>query len=144
MDLQNGEHDSVEDARAALKLYLHVKSEWESRKFFRENVEIKPAEPLAQKANSSSRSSRSSSRSTKRGARDDADDTEDMATLYSNLETTDSLCADVSEHLHQGVRKTEAATNGGDKAKSVLDGKAFGNKHQRWRFIQKQRKRGLL
>lgn len=31
IDLQDGEHDSIDDARAALQLYIRVRKDWESQ-----------------------------------------------------------------------------------------------------------------
>ena len=43
IDIQNGEHDSVEDARAAMLLYQSVKPEWENYLFRQEGKTVKAA-----------------------------------------------------------------------------------------------------
>lgn len=44
VDIQHGEHDSVEDARAAMLLYQSVKAEWENYLFRQEGKTVKAAQ----------------------------------------------------------------------------------------------------
>ncbi|EGD81942.1 RNA exonuclease 4 [Salpingoeca rosetta] len=162
--LQDGEHDSVEDARAALRLYMHVKSEWESRESFKSRDPIAPALPVgvdADRSNSATATAAPAHAAIGGGGGGGDDDEGQsvlmsaMEELYPNIETAgvgarpNSTNNGYSSGYNRAAMSASAAAAAADKLlmgagkPKAPEKKRYRNKHQQWRYMQKRKKRGL-
>jgi RNA exonuclease 4 len=86
IQIQQGEHDPAEDARAALLLYNHLKKDWERHvKMVTKKHKKKQKKPLAKSAASSSTTTKANNKQANSGDDDDDDDDSGEGEVNYNL-----------------------------------------------------------